>query len=327
MRGGGLHTLDIGRGFHRIGRVQHQRELRQQIAQVLQCRVEGNAAFSQLPRMIKQRVAILCRQCIKQVEQIITPHRAKHGLDRSRFHRAAAVGNRLIRERQRITHAARSGARQQVQRSRFSVNILLLQHFAQMLRHQRRRHRLQIELQAARQHRHRNFLRVGGGENEFHMGGRLFQRFQHGVECRLRQHVHFVDDVDLVTPHRRCVLRVVEHLAHVVDAGVRRRIQLQQIDKTSRIDLGAGRTDAARGRRHTGFAVKTLGQNPRQRGLAHPACARQQIGMMQPPLRQRIRQRLHHVLLPLEIGKRARPPLARERKCGGCGIAEKISHV
>ena len=71
------------------------------------------------------------------------------------------------------------------------------------------------------------------------MRGRLFQRLQHGIERRLRQHVHFVDDVDLVAPDRRRVLRVVEHLAHVVDAGVRRRVELEQIDEAPGVDLGA----------------------------------------------------------------------------------------
>ena len=196
-----------------------------------------------------------------------------------------------------------------------------------MLRHQRGRHRLQVELQAAGEHRHRNLLRVGGGEDELHMRGRLFQRLQHGVERRLRQHVHFVDDVDLVAPHRRRVLRVVEHLAHVVDAGVRGCIEFEQVDEASGVDLRTGRAHAARRGRDAGFAVETFGEDTRQRGLADAARARQQVGMMQPALRQRIRQGLHDVFLALEVGKHARPPLARQRKCGGCRVAEKISHV
>ena len=57
----------------------------------------------------------------------------------------------------------------------------------------------EIEPLAARQDRDRNLLRLGRGEDELHMLGRLFERLQQGVERLLREHVDFVDDVDLVT--------------------------------------------------------------------------------------------------------------------------------
>ena len=58
--------------------------------------------------------------------------------------------------------------------------------------------RLQVEALAARQHRHRHLARLGGGEDELHMLGRLLERLEQAVEGLLRQHVHLVDDVDLV---------------------------------------------------------------------------------------------------------------------------------
>ena len=44
----------------------------------------------------------------------------------------------------------------------------------------------------------RDFLRLRGGQDEKHMGRRFFQGFQERIEGFLRQHVHFVDDVDLL---------------------------------------------------------------------------------------------------------------------------------
>ena len=116
------------------------------------------------------------------------------------------------------------------------------------------RQRLEIELQAARQHGDRNLLRIGRRENELDVLRRLLERLQHRVERRLRQHVHFVDQVDLVAADGRRVARVVENLAHVVDAGVRRGIELEQIDEAARVDVDARRADAA------GVAVTPLTQ-------------------------------------------------------------------
>ena len=223
-----LHLREIGRVVgQRAGCAMQQGQLREHAAQILQGCIQRNATFGQATRLIQQTIAVLRSQCGQQIEQIIAPHRAEHRFHRGRFDLAATVGDGLIGQRQGIAHTARRRARDLVQRGGFSLNFFLRQHFAQMLRDQRGRHRLQIELQTTRQHRHRNFLRVGRGEDEFDVRGRLFQRFQHRIERRLGQHVYFVDDVDFIAPHRRRVLRVVEHFAHVVDTGVRRGVEFQ----------------------------------------------------------------------------------------------------
>jgi hypothetical protein len=51
---------------------------------------------------------------------------------------------------------------------------------------------------------------------------RLLQRLQEGVEGRRRQHVDFVDDVDLVAGAGRRIAHAVIDLADVVDAGMGR---------------------------------------------------------------------------------------------------------
>src|SRR3546814_8607434 len=57
---------------------------------------------------------------------------------------------------------------------------------------------LEVELQAARQHRDQQLLRIGGGEQESDVLRRLLECLEQRVERLLRQHVHFVDQVDLV---------------------------------------------------------------------------------------------------------------------------------
>ena len=115
--------------------------------------------------------------------------------------------------------------------------------------------------------------------------------------------MHFVDDVDLEAAAGRRIQRVFQQLAHVIDLRVRRRIELNQIDKTSRVDLGAGAAFAARRVGNAGFAIERLGDNARQRGLAHTARAGKQVGVMQPLLLERIGQRTHDMLLPDQFGK------------------------
>ena len=146
-------------------------------------------------------------------------------------------------------------------------------------------------------------MRIGGSQNKFDVSRRLFQRFEHRIKRVARQHVHFIDDIDLEASAGRRIQRVFQQLAHVIDLRVRRRIQLHQIDKASRVNLGAGAAFSARRIGNAGFAVERLGDNARQRGLAHTARAGKQVGVMQTLLLERITQRTNNMLLPDQFGK------------------------
>jgi hypothetical protein len=115
----------------------------------------------------------------------------------------------------------------------------------QVARHLAGRHLLQVELEAAGQHRHRHLLGIGGGQDEDDVAGRFLQGLQHGVEGAAWRAVHLVDDVDLVAAGGGRVLGVLDHLAHVVDAGVGGGVDLDQVDEAAAVDLLAGGADAA----------------------------------------------------------------------------------
>jgi hypothetical protein len=104
----------------------------------------------------------------------------------------------------------------------------------------------QVELQAARQHGDRQLLRVGGREQELDVARRLLERLEQRVERALGQHVHLVDEVHLGAAARRHVLRVLDQRAHVVDAGVAGRVDLEQVDEAAGVDVAAGVAFAAR---------------------------------------------------------------------------------
>ena len=137
---------------------------------------------------------------------------------------------------------------------------------AQMLQNRLGCHRPKVKLQAARQHGGRYFLRVGRGQYKFKVFGRLFQRFEHGVERRVRQHVHFVNHEDLEAPHDRLVNRLLQQLRNFVHAAIRCSVQLGVVDKPPAINISAGHTHAAGRGSDTALpvgtnAVERLGQN------------------------------------------------------------------
>ena len=122
------------------------------------------------------------------------------------------------------------------------------------------------------------------------MIGRLFQRFQQAVERLLREHVHFVDDIDFCARHDRSVAGALDDLAHIVDAGMRGRIHFDDIDMPrfdDRLAMHAEFRHMDRRARHRGsaalrghFIIEGAGENARRRRLADSAHAGQNIGLM-----------------------------------------------
>ena len=194
---------------------------------------------------------------------------------RFRLERApAAEGEHLVEQRQRIAHAAFGRSRDRLERAGLVLDLLGHRDLHEPLEDLRRRQPAQMKLQAARQHRDRQLLRVGRREQELDVRRRLLERLEQRVERMRRQHVHFVDQVDLVAAARRRILHVVEQLAGVVHLGARGGVDFEQIDEASCVDVATRAAFAARPRRDTLLAVQRLGEDPRDRRLADAARAR-----------------------------------------------------
>ena len=119
------------------------------------------------------------------------------------------MSNGLIEQRQGITRAALCAISEQVQRGGFKLDALLGEHMRQMSRNICPRKPGKIELQAARENGDRELFGFGGGKQEFDVRGRLLEGLQQGVERMIREHVHFVDQVDLEAPGGRSKLHVI----------------------------------------------------------------------------------------------------------------------
>ena len=244
---------------------------------------------------------------------MIPRHGAEHGARLGLARGSAAEGNQLIEQRQRVAHAAVGRLSDQLHRRRIKDNPFGFEDLPHALGKQRNGQALQIELQATRQHGHRQLLRVGRREQELHMRRRLLESLQERIERMRREHVHFVDEVDLVAAARRRVLHVVEELTGVIDLGARCGIHFQKIDESAGINLAAGRAFPAGLGRDALLAVQAFRKNPRDGRLADAARAGEEKRVMHAAARQRIDERASHVLLPHELGEFLRAPFARQR--------------
>jgi hypothetical protein len=106
----------------------------------------------------------------------------------------------------------------------------------------------QVEPLAAAEHRDRQLVDLGGGEQELHMRRRFLKCLEQGIESIARQHVNFVDDVDLVARRDGGIAHRLDDLAHVVDAGVAGRVHLDHVDVAAFGDGAAGLAHGRKGR-------------------------------------------------------------------------------
>ena len=152
------------------------------------------------------------------------------------------------------------------------------------------------------QNRRRQLFGLRRAQDEHHVFRRFLQCLQQRVVRTGRQHVDFVHDIDFFTSDDRRIVHALAQFTDVVDAVVRRRIDLDEIHERTFHDGAAVRTAAAGSRPFAG-AVDRLGQKTCDRGLACPARPAEQIGMADLIRCNLILQNTDHVLLPQDLFK------------------------
>ena len=280
--------------------------------QLVEAALEIRRVLGHVGDPLQQGRGIAGRQRIQQFVYEAQVDAAQHTAHIGLGELAGAEGNGLVGETEGIAHTARRGPAQQVQGRFLEADHLLLEHVAQVADDLLRGHILEIELQAAGQDGHRQFLGVRGRQQELHVGRRLFQGLQQSIEAVGGQHMHLVDQVHLVTRPGGRILDVFQQLPGVLHLGARGRVHFQQVDAAPLGDLQAGRALAAGLRAHPGFAIEALGQDAGDGGLAHPACAGEQVGVVQAIVIQGIDQGLQYVLLADHFAEAFWSPLTRQ---------------
>ena len=273
---------------------------------------------------------VAAHRLFEQLEHAAAIGETQHVADLGGIDHAAAVGDRLVEHGEPVAHRAVGGARQQRQRLGRDLDLFGRGDTGEVLDQNVVRHTLEVEALAAAQHRHRHLADLGGGEQELHMRRRLFKRLQQGVEGLLRQHVHFVDDVDLVAGRDGAVAHAFDQFAHVVDAGARGRVHLDDIDVAVLGDGLAVVADAARIDRRAALAVgadavECPGDDAGGRGLADAAHARKHEGVGDAAGGDGVAQGAHHCFLADQGGEIGGSVFTGKDAVGKRGLASRVA--
>ncbi len=131
----------------------------------------------------------------------------------------------------------------------------------------------------------------------------------------------FVDDEDLVAVANGTDRQAVDdHVADVVDAGVRRGVDFEHIEIAAFGDFDTHVADAARVRGRPFVTVERAGEDAGGRRLADAACAGKHERLGDAAAADRVAERLRDAFLADDLVKPLRTPLAREDLIGHeCG--------
>jgi hypothetical protein len=161
------------------------------------------------------------------------------------------------------------------------------------------RQQRELEVLRAASDRWHNLVRFGCAQHEHDMRRWLFKRFEKSVLGTRRQHVNFVEDVDLCTAGRpECNL--ADEITYGVDTIVGRSIELMQVIASTGQEGQARITFVARFTALQISAVQCLGQDASRRRLACATRAAEQIRVTDSVSFDGITQRSDHMVLPEE---------------------------
>ena len=110
------------------------------------------------------------------------------------------------------------------------------------------------------------------------MRRRFLERLEQRIESAPREHVHFVQEVHLEARAQGHVGGLLPQLADVIDAGVRRGVDLDEVHLGTRVGGDATLALAAGFDRRALLTVQRLGEQPGGGRLACPARAAEEVG-------------------------------------------------
>lgn len=127
-----------------------------------------------------------------------------------------------------------------------------------------------MKLLAAGENRRRDGVDLRCGEDEDEVGRWLLDDLEESVESLSREAVDLVDDHDLVAVAGRSVFEALRELANLLDLGVGRGIDFDDIEVGAGGDLAAGLAVVTGVCGRPILAVECLGEHSRDAGLANP---------------------------------------------------------
>ena len=276
-----LATHGIAHLKRHIGANQrHHVQVPRMLGQIARELREVGARLHELRRPAEARGHVARADGPHDLSKVVRVHPAEHALGHFERHPTLAERDELFERGERVAHAAFGPMRDEVERLALELHAFRHAHRAQTRHERLLRDAPEVEALAARVDRLGHLLRIGGGEDEHHVARRLLERLQQRVERRRGQHVHLVDDVDLVAPARGGELHAADDLlAHILHAGAARGVQFVDVGMLAGGDHRAVVAGAVGFGRGAVLAQKRLGQQTRRRGLARAARAGEQVGV------------------------------------------------
>ena len=309
-------TVGVGREFgileaRRIDTDDHQ--VADEAGEVAHDELEVLPGLDEAPDGIEDIGGATVCHDLRHVHQHVTADEAEHRRDVGGADALAGEGNHLVEGAQRVAHAALARSREQQQGVRVGLDLLGLGDACELVGDAAGPDRAQLELLRPRPDRLRDLVQLRRRHHEDDVRRRFLDRLEQCVERAVRQHVHFVDDEDLVAIAGRGDAEPLDdHFADVVDTGVRRGVELDHVDVAALGDLDAGIARAARVGGRPGLAVERAREDAGGGRLADAAGSREDERLGDAPALDGVAQRLRHAHLADDIVEALGTPLASE---------------
>ena len=243
----------------------------------------------------------LLRNRLDQIVENAFRHHAQQFAHLHIGNRVAAIRNGLFQQRQPVAHAAFRRPRQHRHRARLDLYFFFRRDPLDLFRDFREGQRPKLKKLRPRLDRLHQIFRARRRQNKHHSFRRLFQGFQQGIRSFIGELVRFIQNHNFVAAIRRRVPHHLAQFANLIDTAVRRRINLDHVQRPPLRNLPARSACSIRIGRGPFLAVQCLGQNSRRRGFAHTAHARKNIRVRHPVRIDGVRDSPGDVLLAYDF--------------------------
>ena len=169
------------------------------------------------------------RDCLGHAEDPVMTDQSQKFLHLCKRDRVPGKRGALIQNGKRVAKTAIRMYRNEPKRCFLRLDAGLLRHIGKPRGNLIHRDALEIIALAARLDGGRHLVRLGRRKDEHHMGRRLLQGLQQRIERLGGEHVHLIDDIDLVSAVHGRKLHGLPQLADLIDAAVRGRINLKHV--------------------------------------------------------------------------------------------------
>ncbi len=147
---------------------------------------------------MESALSVSSQNGLREVVKELPVRKAEERLDIAVFDGGSRVGDDLIEDALGVPHASLRPLGNPGKAGIADFDALRLCNLSKRIGDLPQGHPPEIVALTAGEDRRRHLVNLSSGEHEKHVGRRFLNGFQEGVEGFLGQHVHFVDDVDLV---------------------------------------------------------------------------------------------------------------------------------